>query len=486
MLEFLGSFSASPGLHTLRYSELGIQFSLGRTNNLAKMRQTWLKGYATSGKPKTVTNLGLKAFINRLIQSYKDDPSWENPYEPIMEMEIGDFVQRLYPTMPSNRENKLPARRKRVLPVKEEPEEDAPLPIDVALPIPVRAIKREETEEERASKRRRLDSLARRGASPSPSPTPLPSTRGRSGSSRRRKGGSSSSTTTKGPSTTTTTTTKGPEEANADKSDDSTINTEGPKEANADKSDEPVANKPDEPTVNNPGASDVGKLDESTGSGISCEEKSLEIVTARSEKDKGGMDIELMLGDAIAYLETKDVVAIPLTKLEVNKVGSCLPDTLVAITDPDVDQTTLEDKSGRFRKDSVNRFVGAIHTATEEQLEKLLTLAIPKEGEAAPKNREELMALVASYGEDNVYSGEGGDIFVLLTAYHLNRPLIVVDLHKDRLPNTHVIYHDFIFADRAGTSSLSPLLLVRKGDHFEPLLVGPGQKDNLWGLFEGH
>ena len=130
------------------------------------MRQTWLKRYATSGKPKTVTNLGLKAFINRLIQSYKDDPSWENPYEPIMEMEIGDFVQRLYPTMPSNRENKLPARRKRVLPVKEEPEEDAPLPIAGPLPIPVRAIKREETEEERASKRRRLDSLARRGASP--------------------------------------------------------------------------------------------------------------------------------------------------------------------------------------------------------------------------------------------------------------------------------------------------------------------------------
>ena len=96
----------------------------------------------------------MKAFINRLIQSYKDDPSWEDPYTPI-EMEIGDFVQRLYPTMPSNRVDKLPARRKRVVPVKHEPVEAAPLPIAVAvaLPIPVRAIKREETEEERASKR---------------------------------------------------------------------------------------------------------------------------------------------------------------------------------------------------------------------------------------------------------------------------------------------------------------------------------------------
>ena len=167
-------------------------------------------------------------------------------------------------------------------------------------------------------------------------------------------------------------------------------------------------------------------------------------------------------------------------------MGSCLPDTLVAITDPDVDQTTLEDKSGRFRKDSVNRFVGAIHTATEEQLEKLLNLAIPKEGEAAPKNREELMALVASYGEDNKYAGEGGDIFVLLCAYHLGRPILVVDLHADRPPKTHVLYHDLIFVDRAGTSSLSPLLVVRKGDHFEPLLVETDQKANLWGLFKEH
>ena len=132
------------------------------------------------------------------------------------------------------------------------------------------------------------------------------------------------------------------------------------------------------------------------------------------------------------------------------------------------------------------RFLGAIKTATEEQLEKLLKLAIPKAGEAAPKNREELMALVASYGEEDKYAGEGGDIFVLLCAYHLGRSILVVDLHADRPSKTHVIYHDLIFVDKAGTSNLSPLLVVRKGDHFEPLLVDNDQKANLWGLFTEH
>ena len=483
MLEFLGSFSASPDPHTLRYSELGIQFGVGRTNNLSKMRPVWLKKYATSGKPKAVTNLGLKAFINRLIQSYRDDPFWASPYTPILEREIGDFVERCYPNMPSNRVGNLPARRKRALPVKDEPKEVAFLPITVAEGLP---IKREETEEERAS---RLRFKRRRGGTSASSS----STRGGSGSSGRREGGPFSSTTT----TTTagseevevdkpadfTTNSKGPEEANVA---DSVISSKDPEEATVDKLADSAANKLDEPAVNNLEASDVEKLDESTGSGMFCEEQSLEIVTARSKKDQGGVNIGLMLGQAITYLETKSVVARPLTKVEVNRAGSCLPDTLVALTDLGVDQNTLAEKSGIVRKAAVNRFLGAIKTATEEQLEKLLKLATPKAGEAAPKNREELMALVASYGEEDKYAGEGGDIFVLLCAYHLGRSILVVDIHADRPSKTHVIYHDLIFVDKAGTSNLSPLLVVRKGDHFEPLLVDNDQKANLWGLFTEH
>ena len=518
MLEFLGSFSAEPGLHTLRYSELGVQFSLGRTNNLSKMRQAWLKKYASSGRPKVVTNLGLKAFINRLIQSYKDDPFWESPQSPVLEMEIEGFVNSLYPFMPTNRVGTLSAKRKRkrVLPVKHEPAEVSSLPIAVpiavALPIPVTAIKREEAEKEGASKRLRLEPSARRGASPSSS-TPLPSTRGKSGLSKKRKeGGPSSSTTTKGPSTTTT---REPEETNVGKLDepaantpdepaannsevsdadkipestgpgtkldDSTINTpepQGPNEGNV--------GKPDEPAANTPEVSDADKMPESTGPGTTCEEKSLEIVKARSREDKGGVDIESMLGEAIVYLGTRGVVARPLTKVEVNKVGSCLPDTLVAITNPDVDQSTLAEKSGSLREGSVDRFVGAIQTATGEQLGKLLNLAIPKEGETAPKNKEELIALVSSYREADKYAGEGGDIFALLCAYHLASPLLVVDLLDDRAPNTRVIYHDLIFADRVGTSNLSPILVVRKKEHFEPLLIEVDQTANLWGLVNAH
>ena len=519
LLEFFGSFSTEPGLHTLRYSELGVQFSLGRTNNLSKMRQAWLKQYASSGRPKVVTNLGLKAFINRLIQSYKDDPFWEDPQSPVLEWETEGSVNRLYPFMPTNNAGALAAKRKRkrVLPVKYEPAEVSSLPIAVpiaavALPIPVTAIKREGAEEERASKRLRLEPSARRGASPSSS-TPLPSTGGKSGLSRKRKeGGSSSLTTTKGPSTTTT---RGPEETNvgqldelaantpevpvannsevsdADKIpestgpftklDESTIHTPEPREPN-----EGDLGKPDESAANTPEILGVDNMPESTDPGTKLDETSLEIVKARSREDKGGLDIKSMLDAAIVYLGTRGVSARPLTKVEVNRVGSCLPDSLVAITDPDVDQGTLAEKSGSLRHDSVDRFVGAVQTATGEQLEKLLNLAVPKAGEVAPKSKEELIALVSSYKEADKYAGEGGDIFALLCAYHLASPLLVVDLFDDRAPNTRVIYPDLIFTDRVGASNLPPILVVRKKEHFEPLLIGVDQTADLWGLVNAH
>ena len=151
-----------------------------------------------------------------------------------------------------------------------------------------------------------------------------------------------------------------------------------------------------------------------------------------------------------------------------------------------VDQSTLVEKSGSLRQDSVDRFVGAIQTATGEQLEKLLNLAVPKEGETAPKSREELIALVSSYKEADKYAGEGGDIFALLCAYHLASPLLVVDLFDDRAPNTRVIYPDLIFADRVGTSNLPPILVVRKKEHFEPLLIEVDQTADLWGLVNAH
>ena len=49
-----------------------------------------------------------------------------------------------------------------------------------------------------------------------------------------------------------------------------------------------------------------------------------------------------------------------------------------------------------------------------------------------------------------------------------------------------MIYHDLIFADRVGTSNLSPILVVRKKEHFEPLLIEVDQTANLWGLVNAH
>ena len=49
-----------------------------------------------------------------------------------------------------------------------------------------------------------------------------------------------------------------------------------------------------------------------------------------------------------------------------------------------------------------------------------------------------------------------------------------------------MIYPDLIFADRVGTSNLSPILVVRKKEHFEPLLIEVDQTANLWGLVNAH
>ena len=214
---------------------------------------------------------------------------------------------------------------------------------------------------------------------------------------------------------------------------------------------------------------------------ITSEEENLKIVIERSKEDKGGRDIQAMMNEAISYLESRNLIASPVTTLKVNSTGNCLTDCIIACTDPTVSQENLREKSENLRRNSVNGFIQKIQTATEEQLRKLLTLATPREGEPGPENRQELIDLVARYGQDFAYTGEGGDIFALATAYELNRPIVVVDLHEDREANLRVIYHDTIFTDRG--AGLSPILLAFSGFHYEPLRVEADQEANLWRIY---
>ena len=215
---------------------------------------------------------------------------------------------------------------------------------------------------------------------------------------------------------------------------------------------------------------------------ITSEEENLKIVIERSKEDKGGRNIEAMIQEALEDLFKRNMVAAPVTRVKVSEMGNCLTDSIIACTDPTVSQQNLGERSQNLRRDSVNRFIEKIRTATEEQLRKLLHLATPREGEPGPENRQELIDMVARYGQDFAYTGEGGDIFALATAYHLNRPIVVVDLHEDREANLRVIYHDTIFADRG--AGLPPILLVYSGFHYEPLWVEADQEANLWRIYD--
>ena len=154
---------------------------------------------------------------------------------------------------------------------------------------------------------------------------------------------------------------------------------------------------------------------------MTCNEESEKTATERSKEDQGGRDIDLMIEEAIDYLELRNIDARQSTKVKVNGQGNCLPDTIVAVTDPDVSQENLPGKSRHLRREAVDRFVAKIRTATDEQLGNLLRLATPREGKVGPQNRQELIDLVESYKQDYAYAEEGGDIFALLLAYHINR-----------------------------------------------------------------
>ena len=108
-LEFFGALTPYPGVDTLLYSELGLQLSGVRSNSLSRMRAKWHRQFCGANNPLVApARLGLKAFINRAIQSYKDDKDWKDPFSAILELEVGDCVQIWFPGMPSNRHPEHP------------------------------------------------------------------------------------------------------------------------------------------------------------------------------------------------------------------------------------------------------------------------------------------------------------------------------------------------------------------------------------------
>ena len=82
------------------------------------------------------------------------------------------------------------------------------------------------------------------------------------------------------------------------------------------------------------------------------------------------------------------------------------------------------------------------------------------EGQGKPVNRQALQRLIGGYKEDRVYGGEAGDILPFIMAHQLQRPILLVDLHKIRSTQLTMIDPELIFVDSAAIHL--PIVLVRE------------------------
>ena len=210
------------------------------------------------------------------------------------------------------------------------------------------------------------------------------------------------------------------------------------------------------------------------------EDEQMRNAMENSENDMGGVDKKAMVSKAIIHLKTENIVAEP-SKVTVNAMGNCLPDTIIVSMEPDIEEDHLKRASRNLRLESVTKMCKAIQNATKTQLKKLADLSTGRLGAGRQESKEGLVSLLQKFGSDYEYMGEGGDLFTCLIAYALRRPIIIVDVHQDRDPTFTVLHHDLVFMNKQPPDS--PFVIVRSGDHYEPLLIPEGQEATLWRLY---
>ena len=210
------------------------------------------------------------------------------------------------------------------------------------------------------------------------------------------------------------------------------------------------------------------------------EEAEMRTVMAISEQDMGGIDKERMVREAIIHLRTENIFAEP-PKVKVNSQGNCLPDCIVASLDPHVKEAHLKKLSRNLRAEFVFKLCEATKKATRGQLDKLADLSTGKHGAGRQTTREGLLSLLKKFGGEYIYMGEAGDMFTSLVAFARNRPVILVDVHMEREPTFSALHPDMVFKNRE--APYDPIIIVRSGDHFEPLLLRDGQAAIIKSLY---
>ena len=152
--------------------------------------------------------------------------------------------------------------------------------------------------------------------------------------------------------------------------------------------------------------------------------------------------------------------------------GNCSFSMIALGRDPSLGALDLAMEATQLRTSSIAWAIEIIRALDEEGLEQVRLVATPetKFGELAVfLTREDLISGLERFADNGQYAGQLGDILVYILAAFLRVPILVVDVNHEASPLGLFVSPRTLFGREPETNV--PLVGVRMGNHFEPLLV---------------
>ena len=198
------------------------------------------------------------------------------------------------------------------------------------------------------------------------------------------------------------------------------------------------------------------------------------------DKDKSAELSTEMVSAAIAHLASPEIgINVSMPPRFARRSGNCLFESVALIRNSNLSAEDRIALTRELRGAAVGEAIRQVDSLSEERWERLLSVITTDH--ATPRTREEMKQLLTKYLRDGMYEDEGGDILPYMLSAHLNHPLIIVDVLRNQTTTT-TIFPDQIFRSSGGQMG-EPLLLVRRGEHYDPLIVVNGGEARVLAFF---
>ena len=178
-----------------------------------------------------------------------------------------------------------------------------------------------------------------------------------------------------------------------------------------------------------------------------------------------------MIQQGLAFLENWNIRLEEPTRT-VPTDGDCLLSALALAMNPHLGVLGLHKHSTQLRRDSVSHAMRVIENLSEERLLRLQKVAAPPAGpddDVVLPTRQELIEMLSNYLRSGEYLGEMGDLMPIIAAYHLQTPILVVDLSVPGRYRGVFITPDEVFEGE--TRGQDIFVVARQGQHYESLFV---------------